>query len=271
MPELPEVETTRAGIEPHVRGQTVRTVVVRQPQLRWPVSPELAAVLPGQAIHTVHRRAKYLLFETDTGHVCLHLGMSGRLRIVPADTPVATHDHLDIVLENDWAIRFNDTRRFGSVFWLEGAPETFSLLAHLGPEPLGDAFDGDWLYARSRGKRASVKTFIMDSATVVGVGNIYACEALHAARIHPRRPAGRVGRARYRALAEAIRRVLADAIVAGGTTLRNYIGVDGDTGYFQLRLAAYGKAGQACPRGCGPIRREVIGQRSTFFCPVCQK
>ncbi|MBS63379.1 bifunctional DNA-formamidopyrimidine glycosylase/DNA-(apurinic or apyrimidinic site) lyase [Salinisphaera sp.] len=270
MPELPEVETTRAGIEPHVRGQRVRTVIVRQPQLRWPVSAALAEVLPGQVIRTVHRRAKYLLFEAETGHVCLHLGMSGRLRIVPADTPVVAHDHVDIALDNDWTVRFNDARRFGSIFWLDEAPDTFALLAHLGPEPLGDTFDGDWLYERSRGRRAPVKTFIMDSTTVVGVGNIYACEALHAARIHPRRPAGRIGRRRYHALATAIRQVLADAIVAGGTTLRDYIGVDGDTGYFQLSLAAYGKAGQPCPRGCGPIRREVIGQRSTFFCPVCQ-
>jgi len=271
MPELPEVETTRAGIEPHVRGQRVRTVIVRHAQLRWPVTPTLARVLPGQVIHAVRRRAKYLLFEADSGHVCLHLGMSGRLRIVPADTPVVAHDHVDIVLDNDWAMRFNDARRFGSLFWLDEPPERFSLLAHLGPEPLGDAFDGDWLYALSRGRRASVKSFIMNSAVVVGVGNIYACEALHAARIHPRRPAGRIGRRRYRALADAIREVLADAIIAGGTTLRDYIGVDGDTGYFQLRLAAYGKAGAPCPRDCGPIRREVIGQRSTFFCPVCQK
>lgn len=271
MPELPEVETTRAGIEPHVRGQTVQTVVVRQSQLRWPVSPELAGVLPGQTLHTVRRRAKYLLFEADTGHICLHLGMSGRLRIVPADTPVAKHDHVDIVLANDWTIRFNDARRFGSLFWLADDPDTFSLLAHLGPEPLGDAFDGDWLYARASGRSTSVKSFIMDSATVVGVGNIYACEALHAARIHPRRPAKRIGRARYRALAEAIRAVLADAVLAGGTTLRDYIGVTGDTGYFQLSLSAYGRAGEPCPRGCGPIRREVIGQRSTFFCPVCQR
>ena len=271
MPELPEVETTRAGIEPHVRGQRVRTVVVRQPQLRWPVTPSLAEDLPGQVIHRVKRRAKYLLFAADTGHVCLHLGMSGRLRVVPADTPIATHDHVDIVLDNDWIVRFNDARRFGSVFWLTGNPDEFSLLAKLGPEPLSDDFDGAWLRARAAGKRAPVKTFIMDAAVVVGVGNIYACEALHAAGIHPRRSAARISAARYDALAVAIKQVLRDAIIAGGTTLRDYIGVDGDTGYFQLRLAAYGRTGQACPRGCGPIQREIIGQRSTFFCPVCQR
>lgn len=271
MPELPEVETTRAGIEPHVRGARVRTVIVRQPQLRWPVSPELTAELPGQRIEAVRRRAKYLLFAAERGHVCLHLGMSGRLRVVPADTPPGAHDHVDITLDTGQAIRFNDARRFGSVFWLRGDPETFSLLAKLGPEPLSEAFDGDGLHARSRGRRAPVKAFIMDSATVVGVGNIYASEALHAAGIHPRRAAGRIGRGRYRRLAEAIRTVLAGAIAVGGTTLRDYIGVDGDTGYFQLRLAVYDKAGQACPRGCGPIRREIIGQRATFFCPVCQR
>lgn len=271
MPELPEVETTRAGIEPHVRGQRVRTVIVRQPRLRWPVSDALATDLPGQRLHSVRRRAKYLLFVADSGHVCLHLGMSGRLRVVPADTPVTRHDHVDIVLDNDWIVRFNDARRFGSVFWLTGDPDDFSLLARLGPEPLSEDFDGAWLRARAAGRRAPVKNFIMDSAVVVGVGNIYACEALHAAGIHPRRAAARISLARYHKLARAIRRVLADAIVAGGTTLRDYIGVDGNSGYFQLSLAAYGKDGQPCPRGCGPIRREVIGQRSTFFCPLCQR
>ncbi|MDA3922692.1 MAG: bifunctional DNA-formamidopyrimidine glycosylase/DNA-(apurinic or apyrimidinic site) lyase [Salinisphaera sp.] len=271
MPELPEVETTRAGIEPHVRGQSVRTVIVRQPQLRWPVTETLASDLPGQTIHAVRRRAKYLLFVADRGHVCLHLGMSGRLRIVPADTPVAKHDHLDIVLDNDQTIRFNDARRFGSVFWLTGDPQAFSLLSKLGPEPLSDDFDGAWLHARAAGRRTPVKSVIMDAAVVVGVGNIYACEALHAAGIHPRRAAARISAGRYNRLAEAIRQVLRDAIVAGGTTLRDYIGVDGDSGYFQLQLAAYGRAGQPCPRGCGPIRREIVGQRSTFFCPVCQR
>ncbi|RJS93985.1 bifunctional DNA-formamidopyrimidine glycosylase/DNA-(apurinic or apyrimidinic site) lyase [Salinisphaera sp. Q1T1-3] len=271
MPELPEVETTRAGIEPHVQGQRVRRVVVREPRLRWPVSEALTHDLPGQTLHAVQRRAKYLLFAADTGHVCLHLGMSGRLRVVPADTPVVAHDHLDIELDNGWLVRFNDARRFGSVFWLTGDPHTFSLLARLGPEPLSPDFDGAWLKTRAAGRRMPVKTFIMDGAVVVGVGNIYASEALHAAGIHPRRAAQRIGLQRYIYLAEAIKRVLAEAITVGGTTLRDYIGVDGDTGYFQLSLAAYGRDGAPCPRGCGPIRREVIGQRATFFCPVCQR
>lgn len=271
MPELPEVETTRRGVAPHVVGRRVERVLIRQPRLRWPVSPELARALPGRRIEAVDRRAKYLLFRAGDGHLMLHLGMSGRLRVVPAALPAEPHDHLDVVLDDGQALRFNDSRRFGSVFWLTEPPETFPLLADLGPEPLCDAFDGDWLYARSRGRRAPVKAFLMDSRIVAGVGNIYACEALHAAGIHPARAAGRVGRERYRRLVEAVRAVLGDAVAAGGTTLRDYVGVDGGRGWFQLSLAVYGKTGEACPRGCGPIRRCVIGQRGTFFCPGCQR
>lgn len=270
MPELPEVETTRAGLEPHVVGRRVKQVIVRQPQLRWPVSPALAESLPSQVISDIHRRAKYLLFDAGNGHICIHLGMSGRLRVVPTDTPPTKHDHVDIALENNQTVRFNDARRFGSVFWISGDVTEFPLLASLGPEPLSDDFDGAWLHARSRGRRAPIKNFIMDSHVVVGVGNIYASEALHAAGIHPKRAAGRISARRYDRLAAAIKRVLDDAIIAGGTTLRDYIGVDGDTGYFQLSLAVYGKAGHACPRDGEPIRRVVIGQRSTFYCPRCQ-
>jgi formamidopyrimidine-DNA glycosylase len=271
MPELPEVETTRAGVTPHVIGQQVRTVIVREPRLRWPVSNKLAQELPGQTLHGVRRRAKYLLFAADTGHICLHLGMSGQLRVVPANVAAAKHDHVDIVLENDTLLRFHDPRRFGSLFWLRGNPEAFRLLAGLGPEPLSDAFDGGWLKSQSAGRKIPVKSFIMDASVVVGVGNIYACEALHAAGIHPRRAAARISAARYAVLAEAIKQVLGEAIAVGGTTLRDYIGVAGERGYFQLQLAVYGHAGATCPRGCGPIRRERIGQRSTFFCPHCQR
>lgn len=270
MPELPEVETTRAGLAPHVTGQRVQQVVVRQPRLRWPVSPELATALPGQLIRSIHRRAKYLLLAAGNGHVCIHLGMSGRLRVVPANTPPTKHDHVDIVLENGQAIRFNDARRFGSVFWVAGNMADFALLAALGPEPLDKAFDGAWLHAHSRGRRVAVKNFIMDSRIVVGVGNIYASEALHAAGIHPQRAAGRIGSKRYDNLAAAIKQVLGAAIAAGGTTLRDYIGVDGANGYFQLALAVYGKAGEPCPRDGTPIRRVIIGQRSSFYCPRCQ-
>lgn len=271
MPELPEVETTRRGVAPHVVGRRVARVIVRQPRLRWPVPPELTRALTGRRIDAVNRRAKYLLFRAGDGHLMLHLGMSGRLRVVPADLAPQSHDHLDVVLDNEWAIRLNDPRRFGSALWLREPPESFPLLASLGPEPLSEEFNGDWLYARSRGRRAPVKGFLMDAANVVGVGNIYACEALFEARIHPSRPAGRVGRTRYRSLATAVKRVLTHAIEAGGTTLRDYIGVDGGSGWFQLELSVYDKAGEPCPRGCGPLRKRVIAQRSTVFCPVCQR
>ncbi|WP_111748011.1 bifunctional DNA-formamidopyrimidine glycosylase/DNA-(apurinic or apyrimidinic site) lyase [Salinisphaera orenii] len=272
MPELPEVETTRAGLAPHVVGQVVHTVVVRESRLRWPVTPTLAEDLPEQTLTALRRRGKYLLFDSAAGTVCVHLGMSGQMRVVPADLAPAVHDHVDVVLDNDTAIRFNDARRFGSIFWLPGeTAASFSLLSALGPEPFDDVFDGDWLYQSACGRRAAVKSLIMDHRIVVGVGNIYASEALHQAGIHPRRPARRVGRARYAKLASAIRETLMAAIRAGGTTLRDYVGADGGRGYFQLDLAVYGRSGEPCPRGCGPIRAEIIAQRNTFFCPVCQR
>lgn len=271
MPELPEVETTRRGLAPHVMDRRVTDVVIRQPKLRWPITPGLTEAMTGHNIEAINRRAKYLLFAAGDGHLMLHLGMSGRLRVVPADLAAGKHDHLDVVLDNGQAMRLNDPRRFGSALWLSEPPEQHALLASLGPEPLSPEFDGDWLYQRSRGRRAAVKAFVMDAATVVGVGNIYACEALFEAGIHPARPAGRISRARYRKLADAIRHVLGRAIEAGGTTLRDYVGVDGGNGWFQLELSVYGKAGETCPRGCGPLRKQVIAQRSTVFCPVCQR
>lgn len=271
MPELPEVETTRRGITPHLVGRRVAGVTVRQPNLRWPVTPSLTKQLPGQVFRAVDRRGKYLLFATPDKHLMIHLGMSGRLRIVPACTPAGKHDHLDIVLDSGQTMRFNDPRRFGSVLWLAGEPHQFKLLAGLGPEPLGNRFDGDYLYRLSGGRRVAVKNFIMNSRTVVGVGNIYASEALFTAGIHPSRPAGKISVQRYRRLAGAIRHVLQQAIAAGGTTLRDYVGVDGASGWFQLELAVYNREAQPCP-GCEqPIRRSLIGQRSTFYCPHCQR
>ncbi|MDT0619749.1 bifunctional DNA-formamidopyrimidine glycosylase/DNA-(apurinic or apyrimidinic site) lyase [Salinisphaera sp. P385] len=270
MPELPEVETTRRGLAPHVVGRRVVEVTVREPRLRWPVTPQLSRDLPGRRIDNLTRRAKYLLLAAGDGHLLMHLGMSGRLRVVPADTPAGLHDHLDIRLDSGQVMRLNDPRRFGCALWLRQPPDEHALIAGLGPEPLSDAFNGDWLYARSRGRRAAVKAFIMDAANVVGVGNIYASEALFEAGIHPSRPAGRIGPARYARLVEAIKQTLARAIDAGGTTLRDYIGVDGGTGWFQLSLAVYGREGRPCPRDATPIRRRIIGQRSTFFCPRCQ-
>jgi len=270
MPELPEVETTRRGIAPHLCGQRVRAVVVREPRLRWPVTPALARGLAGRRIDAVERRAKYLLLRAGDHSLILHLGMSGRLRLTPPSTALKPHDHLDVVLESDLCLRLNDPRRFGAALWWPGDPLTHPLLRALGPEPLSPAFTGDALYGRSRGRRAPVKAFVMDSRVVVGVGNIYANEALFLAGIHPRRAAGRISRARYGRLAGAIKTVLADAIGRGGTTLRDYVSADGSPGFFQLELCVYGRAGEPCRRCAMPVRRITASQRGTFYCPHCQ-
>lgn len=271
MPELPEVETTRRGIAPHLEGCIIEQLVVRERRLRWPVVPGLEARVAGARVHAVDRRAKYLLIETDRGTGLLHLGMSGSLRVVPATLPPARHDHLDLLLDSRRCIRFNDPRRFGSLHWVDDNPATHPLLASLGPEPLAAAFDGAHLYRLARGLRVAIKPFIMNARVVVGVGNIYASEALFRAGIHPRRPAGRVSLARMQRLAAAIREVLAAAIEAGGTTLRDFTDSDGRPGYFRQHLQVYGRADAPCP-GCGaPLRQEVIGQRASYFCPRCQR
>ncbi|MEP6897225.1 MAG: bifunctional DNA-formamidopyrimidine glycosylase/DNA-(apurinic or apyrimidinic site) lyase [Rhodanobacter sp.] len=275
MPELPEVETTRRGIEPHLVGRRIARVTLRRPDLRWPIPPEVSRLLPGQRIDAVERRAKYLLLHTEIGSALLHLGMSGVLRVLPPDAPVGKHDHVDIALEPAGAtaarvLRFTDPRRFGCLLW-QPPGETHELLANLGPEPLTDAFDGDLLWHRSRGRKAAVKLFLMDNAVVVGVGNIYASEALFAAGIDPRRPAGSISRARYATLAAEVKRILAWAIERGGTTLRDFLNPDGLPGYFFRELNAYGRAGESC-HVCGAlIRQVVLGQRSTFWCPRCQR
>src|SRR5688572_19069464 len=212
MPELPEVETTRAGLAPHLEGRKVTGVVLRRPNLRWPIPPEVSDLLPGQRIEAVRRRAKYLLLDTAAGSALLHLGMSGSLRVLPANTPVEAHDHVDVALDSRRVLRFNDPRRFGCLLW-QPPGETHALLAGLGPEPLSQDFDGDYLFFRSRGRSAPVKTFLMDQRIVVGVGNIYAAEALFAAGISPHRAAGRVSRERYAKLATAVKDVLAAAII----------------------------------------------------------
>lgn len=270
MPELPEVETTRRGVEPYSRGQRILRVEVREPRLRWPVPPELPARLSGEVIESVDRRAKYLLLRTGAGTLMVHLGMSGSLRVVGRDDPPARHDHVDIILESGRILRYNDPRRFGSYLWLEPG-ESHPLLAQLGPEPLGDEFDGDRLYRLSRGRKGPVKTFIMDGKIVVGVGNIYANEALFQAGIRPDRAAGRVSLARYRVLAEVIKQVLTSAIEQGGTTLRDFVGGDGKPGYFAQQLYVYGREGQPCKR-CGQILKKcTLGQRTTVYCVACQR
>jgi formamidopyrimidine-DNA glycosylase len=275
VPELPEVETTRRGIAPYLIGRRVTGVILRRPDLRWPIPLEISSVLPGQRIDAVERRAKYLLLHTEAGSALLHLGMSGVLRVLPPDAPVGKHDHVDIALERTAAqapriLRFTDPRRFGCLLW-QPPGETHELLAKLGPEPLTDAFDGDLLWHLSRGRTAAVKLFLMDNAIVVGVGNIYASEALFYAGIDPRRAAGNVSRQRYGRLAMEVKRLLAWAIERGGTTLRDFISPDGAPGYFFRELMVYGRAGEPC-RVCNtPIRQVTLGQRSTFWCPHCQR
>jgi formamidopyrimidine-DNA glycosylase len=269
MPELPEVETTCRGIAPHIVGRCVREVIVREPRLRWPVPGKLNQLMSGAQFLSVCRRAKYLLLETDRGIVMVHLGMSGSLRIMPADTPPLFHDHIDVVLEDGRCLRYHDPRRFGSFHWLEA--QQHPLLDHLGPEPLSEAFSGAYLYERSRGRRIPVKQFIMDGKVVVGVGNIYANEALFMAGIHPARAAGRVAKTRYEHLAIAIKQVLGDAIEQGGTTLRDFVGGDGSPGYFAQQLRVYGRRGQPC-RHCLTALKEIRqGGRSTVMCPQCQR
>ena len=271
MPELPEVETTRRGIAPHLEGALLQGATVRQPRLRWPVPDDLSAVIAGERIAAVRRRAKYLLVDTAPGSVILHLGMSGSLRIVDAARTPGPHDHVDLLFGAGRALRLTDPRRFGAVLWVAGDPLHHPLLSALGPEPLGPDFHGEVLHRAAAGRSAPVKHLIMDAGVVVGVGNIYASEALWRAGIHPRRPARRIALTRYRALAQAIRDVLADAIAAGGTTLRDFVDEAGQPGYFSRQLAVYDREGQPCPRCAAPIRRAVLGQRSTYYCPRCQR
>lgn len=269
MPELPEVETSRRGIEPHILGHKVTGVVVRQPRLRWTIPLDLGQRLPGQRVEAVTRRAKYLLIRLQQGTLIIHLGMSGSLRILPSDTPPGYHDHVDLLFGHH-CLRLRDPRRFGAVLWTENSVETHPLLRHLGPEPLTPDFSGVWLYRLSRARRIAVKNFIMDGKVVVGVGNIYANEALFAAGIHPRRPCNRISLARYQTLSKQVKRLLRAAIRQGGTTLRDFQQQDGNPGYFAQQLAVYGRAGELCPGCGGMIRQQRIGQRSSFFCPECQ-
>ncbi len=274
MPELPEVETTLRGIRPHLEGRTIARLLVRESRLRLPIPPETSELVAGQAIGEVSRRSKYLLIGLERGSLVVHLGMSGSLRVVPAASPLKRHDHLDLVLSDERCLRFHDPRRFGLFLWTPQTPlaamAEHPLLRNLGPEPLGTDFDGDHLHALSRSRRTAVKSFIMDAAVVVGVGNIYASESLFLAGIHPERACHRVGLARYRRLAEVIRAVLAASIEQGGTTLRDFVREDGQPGYFAQSLRVYGREGEPC-KVCGAgIRQRRIGQRSSFYCPRCQ-
>jgi formamidopyrimidine-DNA glycosylase len=268
MPELPEVETTRRGIEPHVRGRRIAEVRVHDSRLRWPVRlPPLA----GREVVAVSRRAKYLLFSLTEGTLLLHLGMSGSLRIVPSGTTPAKHDHVDIALDSGSMLRLTDPRRFGSLHYVAGEPAQHRLLKRLGPEPLSDEFTGEYLFARSRGRKVAAKTFLMDAHVVVGVGNIYANEALHRAGVRPTRRAHRLSAADCNGLAAAVKETLAAAIRHGGTTLRDFVGGDGRPGYFRGELKVYGREGEPCVR-CGTRLVGIrTGQRATVYCRKCQR
>lgn len=270
MPELPEVEITLRGIRPHVLTQNIEAIVVREARLRWPVDPIMREILPGHRVENIARRAKYLLLYTEPGAIIVHLGMSGSLHLVEARAKPEKHDHVDIVLGNGYSLRLRDPRRFGAVLWTERDPLQHARLAKLGPEPWDPEFTGDYLYRLSRCRHTAVKSLIMDSRIVVGIGNIYANEALYYAGIRPARAARRVSLPRYQVLAGAIREVLGSAIEQGGTTLRNFTGSDGRPGYFKQQLAVYGRTDHPCVNCGAPIRQIRIGQRSSFFCASCQ-
>jgi formamidopyrimidine-DNA glycosylase len=271
MPELPEVETTRRGIAPSIKHKRIKNITIRQAKLRWPVPRNLNAQCRGQAINAVKRRGKYLLIELETGTIIIHLGMSGSLRVINCKITPDKHDHVDIVLSEDKCLRLRDPRRFGAVLFTRDDPCQHKLLKSLGPEPLGAEFNADYLYNKSRKRSIPIKSFIMDSKVVVGVGNIYASESLFRARINPRKAAGKITKQQCTSLVKAIKAVLKAAIKAGGTTLRDFTSSDGQPGYFSQSLNVYGKKGQPCPNCGKPITQSVIGQRATYYCTYCQK
>ena len=271
MPELPEVETTLRGIEPHMIGRSVTDVIIRTPKLRWPIPAELPERLQGQIVRRLQRRAKYLLIRFDHGTLILHLGMSGSLRILPAGSTVQKHDHFELVLDDGQILRLRDPRRFGAVLWCAGDISRHPLLSQLGPEPLAAEFDGSPLHQTIRSRSAAIKLVLMDNKVVVGVGNIYANEALFRAGIRPQMAANRLSLARCRRLVTNLKEVLQEAILLGGSTLRDFVHSDGSSGYFQQNYHVYGRTGEPC-RVCGsPIRQLRQGQRSSFYCTQCQR
>lgn len=270
MPELPEVEITRRGLLPHLQGRKIDGAIARHASLRYPLPRALGRRLAGQTLRDIDRRGKYLLFRFEKGTLILHLGMSGSLRLVPADEPPEKHEHLDLVFGGQ-ALRLRDPRRFGAALWVGDDASAHPLIAPLGIEPLSDAFTGDWLHAAARGRATAIKLFLMDSHAIVGVGNIYASESLFRAGIDPRTPAGRLSRARCGRIAEAVKATLEAALAAGGSTLRDFIHSDGSSGWFQQQHFVYGREGEPC-RVCGTrVRSLRLGQRSTFHCPRCQR
>ncbi|WGW00485.1 bifunctional DNA-formamidopyrimidine glycosylase/DNA-(apurinic or apyrimidinic site) lyase [Vibrio sp. YMD68] len=268
MPELPEVEVSRMGISPHLIGQTIHSLTFRTPKLRWDIPQELKK-MEGEVIRAISRRAKYLIIETDIGSAIVHLGMSGSLRVLDADFEAAKHDHVDLKLTNGKVLRYNDPRRFGCWLWIEKG-ESHSVLVNIGPEPLTDEFNAAYMFDKAKGKRVTVKQFIMDNKNVVGVGNIYACESLFSSKLHPTRQAGKILKREWGVLVPEIKQVLSKAIEQGGTTLKDFAQADGKPGYFAQELQVYGRAGKKCPICSTLVEEQKIGQRNTFFCGVCQ-
>lgn len=268
MPELPEVETTRRGIHPYVENKQIHAVIIRERRLRWPVSDELATIAMAP-VHKLERRAKYLILHLPKGFIIIHLGMSGSLRVVDLAAPIGKHDHIDFKMDNGKIIRYNDPRRFGSVLWTDDW-QSHPLFSKLGPEPLEDTFDTEYLHNLAKGRKTNIKQFIMDNKNVVGVGNIYANEALFLSGIHPKRPANKISKKRIERLVDNIKKTLATAISQGGTTLRDFVGGDGKPGYFQQQLNVYGRSGQPCPQCKTTLKEVKLGQRSTVYCAKCQ-
>jgi formamidopyrimidine-DNA glycosylase len=271
MPELPEVETTRRGLEPLLVGRTIQSARIHNRALRWPVPHGLSRSLAGKTVRLIDRRSKYLLLDCTDGTLIVHLGMTGHLRVIPANEPLRKHDHVELLLDDGRALRFNDSRRFGAILWTREDPLTHPLLKELGPEPFDRAFTAGYLAGRAQRRVVAVKPFLMDAKTVVGVGNIYASETLFRAGIDPRRAAGKVSRAAFQRLVKSVREVLTEAIEAGGTTIRDFANSAGEPGYFSVSLQVYGRDGEACVTCSTPVRLVRLGQRSTYFCAKCQR
>lgn len=271
MPELPEVEVVRLGLNPFLINQTISKVVIRRPSLRWPVPDRLPALLKGSVIEEIRRRGKYLLFFTTKGVLLIHLGMSGSLRLLRQEEPPFLHDHVDIYFTNHLILRYNDPRRFGCILWADQHPENHALLKKLGPEPLTAKFNSDYLFAKSRNRKIPIKSLVMDSRIVVGIGNIYATEALFLAGIHPAKPAGKLDHEECQKLVKACKVVLKSAIKAGGSSLRNFINADGNPGYFVQKLKAYGRENLSCLNCKTLLEKMLINQRTTVYCKKCQR
>lgn len=270
MPELPEVETTLRGITNHISGNRIQNIIIRRDKLRWPIPQHITTTLQNITVHTVSRRAKYLLLQTTKGTIIIHLGMSGCLKILHNNQPIQKHDHVDIVFQNNITLRYNDPRRFGCILWTDQPPEKHKLLINLGPEPLEDSFNHEYLFCISKKRTCPIKHLIMNSKVVVGAGNIYANEALFISKILPTTPANKVTSQQCKLLVNAIKNILKKSIAAGGTTLKDFHNADGKPGYFKQQLNIYGKENMPCPKCNTNIKRTVMQQRATYHCPLCQ-